>query len=52
MKIDAEMKGILSMSHARDCNGHYNHYHRLVGYTHRREYKMIGWSWVKRSEAM
>jgi len=54
MKIDAEMKGILSMSHARDCNEHHNHYHLLVGfgYAHCRGYKRTGWSWVERNEAI
>lgn len=45
MKMDVEMKAILSASHARCCNGNYNHYHVLVGfwYTRCRNYKMIGW---------
>lgn len=54
MKIGSEMKGILSLSHARDCNEHYNHYHLLVGsgHAHCRDYKMMGWSWVKRNETI
>lgn len=32
LKIDAEMKGILSMTYARDCSEHYSHYHLLVGF--------------------
>lgn len=32
MKMDVEMKAILSASHARCCNGNYNHYHVLVGF--------------------
>lgn len=31
MKTDAEMKGIVSMSHAGDRNGHYNRYHWVGG---------------------
>lgn len=54
MKIGTEVKAILSLSHSRDCNEHYEHYQPLVGfgYAHCRDYRMIGWSCVERNETI